>query len=396
MGTFSCQEIATDVDGDGYSVAQDDCDDNNPNINPGEAEVCDGVDNNCDGNIDESYVNTPTFCGTGTCAATGELTCVNGVEVDTCNAGTPGTELCNGLDDDCDGVIDEDYVSLQISCGIGACAASGSTSCVAGQETDSCTPGTPAADDSLCNGLDDDCNGLIDEDYVSTPTSCGTGACAATGQLICALGVTSDTCVIGTPTPEVCDGSDNDCNTATADGLDEAWLNYPTSCGIGECAATGTFICSAGLKTDTCEEGTSVTEICINGLDDDCDGSIDEGCYQWSGFFQPIDPGTLGLFNKVKAGSSIPVKFSLNGDMGLNIFAPDSPNSVKIDCSLLSLFADSVELTVNAGGSSLNYDPLTKQYTYVWKTEKAWTGCRQLVLQLNDGSTHYANFKFTK
>ena len=56
---------------------------------------------------------------------------------------------------------------------------------------------------------------------------------------------------------------------------------------------------------------------------------------------------------------------------------------------------DGIEQTVTAGGSSLSYDPATDQYTYVWKTAKAWAmTCRQLVLKLHDTSVHRANFTF--
>jgi len=90
----------------------------------------------------------------------------------------------------------------------------------------------------------------------------------------------------------------------------------------------------------------------------------------------------------------VPVKFSLGGDQGLGIFATGYPKSVAIDCSSIAP-ADSVELTVTAGGSSLTYDPLTDTYNYVWKTDRAWAGtCRQLVLTFADGSTARANFKF--
>jgi len=113
--------------------------------------------------------------------------------------------------------------------------------------------------------------------------------------------------------------------------------------------------------------------------------------YNFSGFFQPID--NLPTFNVVKAGSAVPVKFSLNGDHGLDIFAAGFPQSQPIACES-GAPVDSIEETVTAGGSSLSYDPLTDQYIYVWKTQKGWTGCRQLIVQLNDGTTHTANFQF--
>ena len=113
--------------------------------------------------------------------------------------------------------------------------------------------------------------------------------------------------------------------------------------------------------------------------------------YDWSGFFQPIDNNSM---NVAKAGSGIPVKFSLNGDQGLDIFKSGYPRSVQIGCDS-SLPLDTIEETVSAGGSSLTYDAAADQYIYVWKTEKSWAGtCRQLQVMLDDGSLHTANFKF--
>ncbi len=116
--------------------------------------------------------------------------------------------------------------------------------------------------------------------------------------------------------------------------------------------------------------------------------------YNFSGFFQPVD--TLPTFNSVKAGSSIPVKFSLGGNQGLNILATGYPRSQPIACAS-SAPTDSVEETSSAGSSSLSYDAATDRYTYVWKTEKSWANsCRQLIVRLNDGTEQRANFKFTR
>ena len=114
--------------------------------------------------------------------------------------------------------------------------------------------------------------------------------------------------------------------------------------------------------------------------------------YDFTGFFQPVD--NAPVFNSVKGGNSVPVKFSLGGNQGLDIFLSGYPISRQIVCDS-SAPMDEVEQTVTAGGSSLSYDPSTDQYTYVWKTNKSWAGtCRQLVVVLKDGSVHIANFSF--
>ena len=112
--------------------------------------------------------------------------------------------------------------------------------------------------------------------------------------------------------------------------------------------------------------------------------------YEFVGFLPPIH--NLPELNSVNAGRAIPVKFSLGGNKGLDIFASGYPQVVPLNCG-----ATVVEIlaTATAGESTLSYDPGTDQYIYVWKTEEAWAGsCRQLVVQLNDGSVHMANFTF--
>ena len=116
--------------------------------------------------------------------------------------------------------------------------------------------------------------------------------------------------------------------------------------------------------------------------------------YTFSGFFQPVDnPPTRNI---AKAGSAIPVKFSLNGDQGLRIFYAGYPVSHLTTCDG-SAPSDIVTETVTAGGSSLSYNASTGQYTYIWKTDKAWANsCRQLILKLRDGSQHIAQFGFSR
>jgi hypothetical protein len=90
----------------------------------------------------------------------------------------------------------------------------------------------------------------------------------------------------------------------------------------------------------------------------------------------------------------VAVNFSLGGDFGLDILAAGSPNSQGMTCSASDFF-DDIEQTVTAGSSSLTYDPVSGQYSYIWKTNKAWAGtCRQLLVTLDDGTVHKAYFKF--
>ena len=119
--------------------------------------------------------------------------------------------------------------------------------------------------------------------------------------------------------------------------------------------------------------------------------------WTWTGFFQPVD--NYPVVNRCKAGSAIPVKFSLGGNKGLSIFATGyaGPGSVQIATPSSAFVSDIVAPTDTAGGSVLSYDAASGQYIYVWKTEKNWGGTsRQLILRFADGSVQFANFTFTK
>jgi hypothetical protein len=118
----------------------------------------------------------------------------------------------------------------------------------------------------------------------------------------------------------------------------------------------------------------------------------DRVSYQFRGFLQPVD--NAPTVNVVAAGRAIPVKFSLTGNQGVNIFATGYPVSRVVNCDG-SASVDPIEETVTAGSSSLTYDAGSDTYTYVWKTDKAWVGsCRHLTVRLNDGTDHLALFRF--
>jgi hypothetical protein len=111
--------------------------------------------------------------------------------------------------------------------------------------------------------------------------------------------------------------------------------------------------------------------------------------FNWLGFFKPVS--NLPALNVVKAGSAIPVKFSLGGYKGLNIFATGHPVSTKINCATAATLGNNWP-TVTSGSSGLSY---SDQYNYAWKTDKAWAGtCRRLKVKLVDGTVHLANFMF--
>jgi beta propeller repeat protein len=222
----------------GYVTNNTDCNDSNDAIHPGAADTtCNGVDENCSGSADEGYTPTTTTCGVGVCAGTGQLICQSGSTIDTCTPGAPQTEICDGLDNNCDGQTDEGVkntyyrdadsdtygnpaVTTQ-ACSQPSGYVTNNTDC-----NDSNAVIHPGAADNTCNGIDENCSGSADEGYVPTTTTCGIGECIRTGQLVCQNGSTVDTCTAGQPQTEgpygnqTCsDGKDNDCDGAidTAD-----------------------------------------------------------------------------------------------------------------------------------------------------------------------------------
>ena len=113
--------------------------------------------------------------------------------------------------------------------------------------------------------------------------------------------------------------------------------------------------------------------------------------YVKSGPFAPVTP--TPVYNSLKAGAAVPVKFTLGGDQGLNIFAWHSPSSLPVSCQS-GAAVGAITQTVFADVSKLQYDSSSGQYIFVWKTDKAWTGCRELRLRFIDGSTISARFLF--
>lgn len=238
-------------------------------------EVCDGLDNNCDGNVDEGNPGGGNQCQTGfmgLCA--GGITTCDGVNGDICKPNVTPNQLpesCNGLDDDCNGLVDDNISQVGQPCTapgyVGICQFGTYTCPNQPPYQLTCNHPAPGTIQETCNAKDDDCNGVIDDPAQLNGQPCGTGlsGVCSTGKSLCSGG--SSTCVPdvapGSQT-EICDNKDNDCNGQT----DE--MNPTPACTTQNPAATG-------VKNWACTSGACQIATCNLGFAD-IDGAPGNGC----------------------------------------------------------------------------------------------------------------------
>jgi hypothetical protein len=335
LGAIDCTPFFFDGDGDKWGTpankcsctpigqynAQNpgDCNDDNKLINPGVTEICDGIDNDCDGVVDNTcdddgdlycdsnvpIVGTPAICpnGSGDCLDTDAQ--INPGKAEICGDGKDNN--CNGSQNDANAIGCAAYYTDADGDSYGAgtpkCQCSPGNSFTATNNAD-CKDGNAAINPAaleICNSLDDNCDGKTDEGCDDDLD----GQCDATMQIvgtpaICPLGGgdcndTSAKAFKG-KTQEVCDGVDDDCNGTVDNGCDDDQDGY---CDAGYTIANPTpGVCSKG--TGDCDDydasvNPGANEVCGNLKDDNCNGSQnDAGAVGCSTFYYDGDVDTYG------------------------------------------------------------------------------------------------------
>ncbi|HEX9825260.1 MAG TPA: MopE-related protein, partial [Flavobacteriaceae bacterium] len=367
-----------------YVADNTDCDDTNANVFPGNTETCDGIDNNCDGQIDEGVTTTFYADNDGDgfgdanvsvedCSApSGYVT--NDTDCDDANANAyPGnTEVCDGIDNNCDGQIDEGVTTTYYvdndgdgfgnpSDTIQACSApsgyvTDNTDC-----NDSDANAYPG-NTEVCDGIDNNCDGQIDEGVTNTYYADNDGdgfgnpsdtiqACSPPSGYVTDNTDCNDSEANAYPgNTEICDGIDNNCDGQVDEGVQSTFYADNDGDGYGDASVT-TMACSApsGYVADNtdCDDSEANnypgnTEIC-DGIDNDCDGLVDDEDDSLSGastWYADADSDGYGDPSNVVISCNAPSGYIADNsdcdDSNANVYpsATETPNDgIDQDCN---------------------------------------------------------------
>ena len=353
------QQIVTqeDLDSDGF-FSDEDCDDSNSLINPQADEICDGFDNNCDGQIDEDvqeifYIDSDNdgFGDISTAIEACEAPdgyVVNGSDCnDTDDTAFPGAEeICDQIDNNCNDEIDEGLAEFfyndadgdgfgDLGFPVEACQPAPGIS----QNSDDCDDQNvainPTAEES-CDGIDNNCDGAIDEGYLQTfyEDKDGDGfgdnnntvqACIIPQGYATQSGDCDDLETYANPIAiEICDGIDNNCDGSIdeAGAIDEVTYYSDTDGdGFGDDGTVQTSCnppVESVLQGGDCDDtdttaNPAMVEIC-DGVDNDCDGSTDEsGAVDEVTYYIDTDGDGFGDDDTIQIGCLPPTNGVLQG-----------------------------------------------------------------------------------
>jgi hypothetical protein len=305
-----------ECDGSGLASEGGDCDDTDATLNPGAVEVCDGIDNDCDTLVDddddsldqgsaERFHADTDADGYGD-ATSFVLTCeapegyvADATDCDDSTAARSPAELeiCDGLDNDCDGQLPADEQDVDgdgyTECVIDSSGWAGDSSVVGGEDCDDADGTSWPAADEQCDGVDHDCDGEVyDDDAVDQSVwyrdsdNDGDGDTAATtedclqpsGYVANDLDCDDSDDTVYDGATELCDGLDNDCDgTVPADeGDDDGDFHVECTLDADGWDGGGSIVAGDDCDDSDSDQNPSASEVC-DGDDEDCDGVADNG-----------------------------------------------------------------------------------------------------------------------